>query len=192
MRRLISPASYLVRRLGTTLDAGILQLGVTDRCALGRRRLFDAFNPEPEEGLLGFVVEPYECGKGDGETFQRLSVEEYVDVVEKFYDNTALIKGMGENDMGVTFSGCVGDPLFDEGSRDVVKGVIEGVKSSSRHGVPLYLRTSGLTLDPSDVRNGLLGDLGVKRVEIFLFGGSPPQYGKGCGELSNGENGQAA
>ncbi|GMI31653.1 hypothetical protein TrCOL_g10742 [Triparma columacea] len=190
--RLISPSSYLVRRLGTTLDASILQLCVTDKCALGSRRLFDAFNPPPQDtGLLGHVIEPYECGKGEGGWGER-TPDELVQVVEMFYDNTAVVKGMGENDLGVTFAGCEGDPLYDERSRGVVREVVDGVKGRSRHGVPFYVRSSGLTLDPEDVRNGCLGELGVKRVEFFLFGGSPPSYKESCGALSSGEDGGRA
>jgi hypothetical protein len=32
----------------------------------------------------------------------------------------------------------------------------------------------------------------VKRVEFFLFGGSPPAYSKACGELSDGSDGKRA
>ncbi|GMH63822.1 hypothetical protein TrRE_jg3757 [Triparma retinervis] len=121
-----------------------------------------------------------------------MHVQDYVNAVENFYENTALVKGMGENDLGVTFAGCVGDPLFDERSRGVVKEVVEGVKGKSRHGVPFYVRSSGLTLDPGDVRNGMLEEMGVKRVEFFLFGGSPPSYKEACGGLSSGEDGMKA
>lgn len=109
------------------------------------------------EGLLGFIVEPYMSEEGSA--FKALSVDEYVNSIDHFYENTAIVKGMGENDLGVTFAGCAGDPLFDEESVGVIKGVVEGIKSKSRHGVPFYVRSSGLTLDPEDVRNGFLQEV---------------------------------
>jgi len=167
------PPAYLLRRFGTTLDLGLLQLTVTPSSPLKTgSMLFDSFNPDKEK----FMIAPYEC---EGyTTFTATKMATYVDIINEYYEKTTLVKGMGENDLGVTFAGTIGDPLYDEESRSLMKEIVQGVKDGSRHGVPFYVRSSGLTLDVSDVQNGLLdrANLGCKGVEVFLFGGSPPAY----------------
>ncbi|GMH89961.1 hypothetical protein TL16_g11621 [Triparma laevis f. inornata] len=155
--------------------------------------LFDAFNYTAQQ-TTDFVVVPFGSDDTSISSFTPPSSSEYVSIVDSYYSDAARIKGMGENDLGVTFSGTVGDPLYDEESRSLLRDIIDGVKSdSARHGVPFNARSSGLTLDPSDVRNGLLQDLGLKRTEFFLFGGSPPQYKKHTQEtLLEGTNPNAA
>ena len=157
-----SPATYLLRRFGQTKDLGLLQLGVSRRSPLATfGKLFDSFNPNGGD----FVVEPFGNGSDESAASHELPlhVDAYVERIDEYYKSAAAVKGMGENDLGVTFAGTVGDPLFDASSREIIAGTIDGIKQqSARHGVPFFCRTSGLTLDVSDVKNGLLPSLGLK------------------------------
>ena len=123
-------------------------------------KLFDSFNTGDD-----FVVEPFGAGSDESAASHELPlhVEAYVQRIDEYYQSAAAVKGIGENDLGVTFAGTVGDPLIDASSREIIAGTIDGIKQrSARHGVPFYCRTSGLTLDVSDVKNGLLPSLGLK------------------------------
>ncbi|GMH53526.1 hypothetical protein TrST_g6835 [Triparma strigata] len=186
-------AGILIRRFGQTLDQGLLQLCVTTKSPLTPAALFDAFNYDLQQ-KIDFVVVPFNSDEVDVDLFSPPSADEYVKIVDSYYSDAARVKGMGENDLGVTFAGTAGDPLHSAESRERVRSIIDGVKGgSARHGVPFLARSSGLTLEPDDVRNGLLQDLGLKRTEFFLFGGSPPSYKKGVEDiLPEGENPNAA
>lgn len=123
-------AGILIRRFGQTLDKGLLQLCVTPNSPMSASALFDAFNYTAQQ-TTDFVVVPFGSDDTSISSFTPPSSSEYVSIVDSYYSDAARIKGMGENDLGVTFSGTVGDPLYDEESRSLLRDIIDGVKSDS-------------------------------------------------------------
>jgi hypothetical protein len=116
-------------------------------------------------------------------SFSAPSLDAYLLAVSKYYETRDDIIGMGENDWPITFSGTVGDPLADPATYPLLSRLVDEVQLD-RGGVAFRARTSGLALDPADVRNGVFGGgrgggaFNLAAIEVFLPGGDPAAFGR--------------
>jgi len=100
--------------------------------------------------------------------------------VNRHYERSHFVGGMGESDPGVWFAALPSSTRDALEFAELVQESIELVKTE-RHGVPFGLYTTGI-VDPPPIP---LPELGLDTLQVSLFAGSPKDYGEATGRIDD-------